>query len=73
MTLYKTSDLALAAYMTLKGLPLISAKKLPTGRFEFELDDEHGKADALTIEYVGSEFCQFDNKVRALKKLLYSN
>ena len=73
MTLYKTSDLALAAYMTLKGLPLISAKKLPTGRFEFELDDSNGEANSLAIEYIGSDFCQFDNKVRALKKLLYSN
>ena len=73
MTLYKTSDLALAAYMTLKGLPLISARKLPTGRFEFELNDETGQADALAIEYIGSDFCEFDNKVRALKKLLYSN
>jgi hypothetical protein len=73
MSIYKTSDLALAAYMTFKGLPLISARRLPTGRFEFELNDESSQADALAIEYVGSEFCEFDNKVRALKKLIYSN
>ncbi len=72
MNIYKTSDLALAAYMTLKGLPLVSAKKLPNGRFEFEINDEKNVAQGLAIEFVGSEFFKYDNKVRALKKLLYS-
>jgi len=73
MNIYKTSDLALAAYITMKGLKLVSASKLPSGNFNFEIEDPDENAQSLAIEYVGSDFCQFDNKVRALKKLLYSD
>ena len=72
MNIYKTSDLALAAYITMKGLKLVSASKLPSGNFNFEIEDPDGSAESLAIEYVGSDFSQFDNKVRTLKKLLYS-
>ena len=73
MNIYKTSDLALAAYITMKGLKLVSASKLPSGNFNFEIEDPDENAQSLAIEYVGSDFCQFDNKIRALKKLLYSD
>lgn len=73
MNQYETSDLALAAYLTFKGLKLISAKKLASGRFQFVIADEDGKADALSLEYFSSDFCRFDNQVRSLKKLLYSS
>ena len=73
MNVYKTSDLALAAYLSLKGLRLISANRADSGRFEFELEDNDNKAESLSVEYVGSEFSRFDNQVRSLKKLLYSN
>lgn len=73
MSQYETSDLALAAYLTFRGLRLVSAKKLPSGRFQFVIDDEKGEADALSLEYFSSDFCRFDNQVRSLKKLLYSS
>ena len=73
MNEFTTSDLGLAAFMFMRGLKLISAKKLANGRFEFVLNDEDSNAQALSIEYVSSEFCQFDNQVRTLKKLLYSS
>jgi hypothetical protein len=73
MNIYKTSDLALAAYITMKGLKLVSASKLPNGNFNFEIEDPDESVRSLAIEYIGSEFCEFDNKVRALKKLLYSS
>jgi hypothetical protein len=72
MSVYKTSDLALAAYITMNGLKLVSAGKLPNGNFNFEIEDPDGKAEALAIEYVSSDFSIFDNKIRTLKKLLYS-
>jgi hypothetical protein len=72
MNIYKTSDLALAAYLSLKGLRLISASRSEGGRFEFELEDSDSRGGTLAMEYVGSEFSQFDNQVRSLKKLLYS-
>jgi hypothetical protein len=72
MNQYETSDLALAAYLTLKGLKLISAKRLESGRFEFILDDSNRTADSLSLEFFGSDFCEYDNKIRSLKKILYS-
>lgn len=71
MTQYETSDLALAAYLTLKGLRLISAKRLESGRFQFILDDSGKAAESLSIEFFSSEFCEYDNKIRLLKKILY--
>ncbi len=73
MNIFTTSDLALAAYMVMRGLGLISAKRLDSGRFEFKMEDPDVKADALALEFVSSEFAQYDNQIRALKKLLYSN
>lgn len=72
MDQYETSDLALAAFLTLKGLKLVSAKRLDSGRFEFVLDDSEKKAETLAIDFFSSEFCEYDNKVRSLKKILYS-
>ena len=72
MNQYETSDLALAAYLNIKGLKLISAERLESGRFRFVLDDSSKKAESLAIEFFSSEFCEYDNKIRSLKKLLYS-
>lgn len=73
MEIFKTSDLALAAYLTLRGLSLISAARSENGRFEFVLDDPKGEAQDLSLEFFSSEFCEYDNKIRSLKKILYSN
>ena len=73
MNIFTTSDLALAAYMVMKGLDLVSAKRLDSGRVEFKMKDPDIKADSLALEFVSSEFAQYDNQIRALKKLLYSN
>jgi len=69
---YITSDLALAAFLTMKGLELVSAKREDSGRFEFVMKDPEGKAKELSLNFFSSEFSQYDNQVRALKKLLYS-
>jgi hypothetical protein len=73
MNQYETSDLALAAYLTFRGLKLLSAKRLQSGRFQFVIEDEKSEADSLSLEYFSSDFCRFDNQVRSLKKLLYSS
>ena len=72
MKTYNTSDLPVAAYLMMKGLPLISATRL-RGRFSFVLDDTSGNASSLAIEYLNSDFCKFDNYVRNLKSILYQN
>ncbi len=71
--LYPTSDLPLAAFLVIKGLSLVKARKTSSGRFEFLLEDPNGEAEALSIEYINSDFCKFDNQIRSIKKLLYTN
>jgi len=70
---YKTSDLALASYLMMKELRLISASRVQGGRFEFIFDDPDQRAQSLAVEYVNSDFCRFDNHVRNLKKIIYKN
>ena len=68
---YTTSDIAIAAYLMLKGLKLISATRETSGRFKFEFEDSESQAKALAVEYISSEFCVFDTHLKNLKKLLY--
>lgn len=70
--IFITSDLSLAAYLVMKNLNLLSAKKNDIGKFEFHIDDPDKEAERLSLEYVNSECCKFDNQVRTIKKLLYT-
>ncbi len=72
MKVFQTSDLALAAYMITKGLKLIKAERLPTGRYHFEIEDPEDKAEVLKLEFINSEFKTFDNNLKMLKKMMYS-
>jgi len=71
--IFKTSDLSLAAFLTMKGLSLLRCAKTATGKFEFIFDDSEQKAPSLSMSYLNSDFCKFDNHVRTLKKMLYKN
>jgi hypothetical protein len=71
--IFKTSDLSLAAFLTMKGLILLRCAKTVTGKFEFIFDDPDEKAPGLSMNYLNSDFCKFDNHVRTLKKMLYKN
>ena len=68
---YITSDIAISAYLMLKGLKLLSASRESTGKFRFEFLDSESKAHGLAVEYIGSEMCTFDTHLKNLKKLLY--
>jgi|TARA_R110001583_G_scaffold16234_20_gene66351 hypothetical protein len=72
MKIFKTSDLALAAYMVTFGMKLLEAKRLSNGRFDFELEDPNDNAQKLSIDFINSDFCRFDNNIKLLKKMLYS-
>jgi len=71
-TTYKTSDLPLAAYLSMRGLALLKATKGSDGKFEFQLDDPEDVADILAVEYLNSDCSKFDYHVRRIKKFLYS-
>lgn len=68
---YITSDIAIAAYLMLKGVKLLSATREANGRFKFEFEDSSNDAQKYAVEYISSEFCVFDTHLKNLKKLLY--
>lgn len=69
---FETSDLPLTAFLVMKGLVLVTAKKISGGRFLFVLEDPDGIADKLSLEYINSDFCKFDNHIRSIKKIIYT-
>ena len=64
--MYTTSDIGIAAYLQLKGLKLKECKRLETGKFHFSFEDPEQKCSSLSLEFLDSEFCKFDNNVRNL-------
>lgn len=69
---YVTSDLSLAAFLSMRGLDIIKAEKSSNGRFEFILSDPNSTGELLSLEYVNSDFSKFDNQIRLIKKILYT-
>ena len=72
MKTFKTSDLALTAYMVTKGMKLAKAERLPNGRYYFEVEDPNNDANKMKLEFINSEFMKFDNNLKMLKKMMYS-
>jgi hypothetical protein len=70
--MYKTSDIGIAAFLQLKGFKLLECHRTPTGKFHFLFEDPHGECTIISLEYLDSDFCKFDNNVRNLKKILFS-
>lgn len=70
---YATTDLALAGFLRLRGLPLTKVELVPENRRKsrFVFDDTIDVAEHLRLEYANSEFQQFDSHIRALKKLIH--
>ena len=63
----------MAAFLLMRGLKLLEAEKVASGKFNFTFDDPDDRAKKLALDFVNSEFCEFDNQVRNLKKLIYNN
>jgi len=70
--MYTTSDIGIAAYLQLKGLKLKECKRLESGKFHFCFEDPESLCPSLSLEFLDSDFCKFDNNVRNLKKILFS-
>ena len=69
---YTTSELPLAAYLRMKGVKLMSAKKGVTGKFEFVFDDNAGVCHRHMLDYLNSDFNTFDAQIKSLKKMIYT-
>jgi hypothetical protein len=70
---FKTSDIAIAAYLMMKGMKLIDARRLNNGRFHFEFDDPNNEGNKFAIEYVNSESAKFDSHIKNLKNIIFKN
>ena len=70
--MYKTSDIGIAAFLQLRGVKLLECKRLESGKFHFVFEDPEQKCPSLSLEFLDSDFCRFDNNVRNLKKILFS-
>ena len=70
---YITSDIAIAAFLMMKGMKLLNASRERNGRFRFEFDDLNNLADKYAVEFVNSESAKFDAHVKNLKNILFKN
>lgn len=68
---YETSDLALAAFLKIKGLRLLKIVKESSGKFLFSFQNP-GHTEDLAIEFTNSEFANYDSALRSLKKAMNS-
>jgi hypothetical protein len=61
-------DLAFSAYLKMKGYHFIKSDQNKSKNiFTFEVD---GDIDQMMVEFINSEFVQFYNKLRNLKKMI---
>ena len=64
-----TDDLAFSAYLKMRGYPLIKSTNSPSKKhFVFSIDQQD--AEKLKIEFINSEFLNFYNELRNMKKIL---
>ena len=70
MKTFETSDIAVAAYVMMKGLKLQSANRDRRGRFEFVFEDPNDKGNLLSVDFVNSEAALFDAHIKNLKNIL---
>lgn len=68
-----TADIAIAAFLMMKGMKLVSATRERNGRFRFEFSDPNDEADKFAVEFVNSESAKFDAHVKNLKNILFKN
>lgn len=71
MNTFHTSDLSLAAYLSMMGLKILKADKDQNNKFSFIFEDPNLLAQTYAVSFLNSEFSKYDNQLRNLKKMLY--
>jgi len=65
---FTTNDIGLAAYLLMKGVPVVRVKN---GRpFEFEFENKESICNKLAVEFLNSESSRFDDSVKKIKLIL---
>ena len=67
---FKTSDIAIAAFLLLKNFKLLQANISPSGKYNFEFEDPNQEGNRFAIDFLNSDFSKFDNQMRNLRKIL---
>lgn len=67
---YITSDIALAAYLKLRGLILVECSR--EDKFNFVFEDPDNEAESLALDFINSDMRRYDDEMRSLKKIIYS-
>ena len=70
---FKTSDLAIAAFLMMKGKRLIEAAVEKGGKFNFSFEDKDSSCFSLVIEFANSESAKFDSHIKNLKNILFKS
>lgn len=70
---YETSDIAVAAYIMMRGLKLKSATRDQRGRFKFIFFDDGNVGQEHAVDFVNSEAAMFDAHIKNLKNILYKS
>ncbi len=72
---FETSDLAIAAYLSVNGLKLVEAgfRNGRKGSHFYRFDDPENRAPGLVVAFANSPESKFDACVRSLKKLVYES
>ncbi len=73
MKTYKTSDIGIAAFIMMKGLKLIEAKRSQSGRFSFVFEDTNDLGNSYAVDYLNSESAKFDANMKNLKNILFKS
>ena len=70
---YETSDIAVAAFIMMRGLKLKSANRDQRGRFKFIFYDPDNNGHKHAVDFVNSEAAMFDAHIKNLKNILYKS
>lgn len=71
--IFKTSDLAIAAFLMMKGKRLVDASVEKGGKFSFSFEDEENTCFRYVIDFANSEAAQFDSHIKNLKNILFKS
>ena len=70
MNKYQTNDIGIAAFLMLKKLRLEKAFVEYSGKYVFIFEDPNSVGDALSMDFLSSDFSIFDDKMRLLRKMI---
>lgn len=69
---FVTNDLSLAAFLSMRGLPLVKAERNHRGIYIFAFRDRRGIAEDLKVEFANSCCAQYEAALKRMKTIIHS-